>query len=41
MITRRNFRKHAVMRQTSFAQIPPSAELRVAAEALGESWLEN
>ncbi len=30
---RRNFRKHAAIRQTSFAQIPPSAELRIPAKA--------
>ena len=34
--SRRNFRKLTAILQTSFAQIPPSAELRIAAEALSE-----
>ncbi|AGB04501.1 hypothetical protein AciM339_0617 [Aciduliprofundum sp. MAR08-339] len=33
---RRNFRKHAAIRQTLFAQIRPSGELRIAAETLSE-----
>ncbi len=36
MNARRNFRKHTAMRQTSFAQIPPSAELPIAVKALSE-----
>ncbi len=36
LYARRNFRKLAVMRQTSFAQIPPSAELRIAAATLSK-----
>jgi len=35
LYARRNFRKHTAIRQTSFAPIPPLAELRIAAKTLG------